>query len=171
MRRINLRLFVCLICIVFFVLATAIIKASALSQFVVFLPMLEKIKPLPPEPTTPVPPSPEPTTPALANVRISTILYGGFEPRHEADEYAEIENLGESVNLEGWRLNAGDPGQDFYFPDFIMAPGQVCRVYTDEDHPEYCRFSFESETELWNNTGDCGYLFNDQDEIVFVLCY
>ncbi len=49
----------------------------------------------------------------------------------ESDEYAEITNLGgQTANLSGWRLNAGDPGQDFWFPSFTLAPGQSCRVYT-----------------------------------------
>jgi hypothetical protein len=176
MRKIHLRFVVCLICIVAVILTASSTKASSLGPYAVFLPMLEKNELPPPEPTTPVPPSPEPTTPAPttpapANVQIITISYEGFEPIYEGDEYAEIKNLGETVNLQGWRLNAGDPGQDFYFPDFSMAPGQVCRVYTDEVHPEYCGFSFESETELWKNTGDCGYLYDPQDELVDVKCY
>ena len=35
----------------------------------------------------------------------------------ESDEYAVIANVGGSpVNLGGWRLNADDTGQDFWFP-------------------------------------------------------
>ncbi|MBM4448899.1 MAG: lamin tail domain-containing protein, partial [Chloroflexi bacterium] len=75
-------------------------------------------------------------------------------------------------NLKGWRLNAGDPGQDFIFPDFNLQPGQSCRVYTNENHPESCGFSFgNSKQALWNNDGDCGYLYDAAGALVDKRCY
>jgi len=108
---------------------------------------------------TPVPPTntPEPTVvppPQKAEVVISYILYDGAVPRVESDEYAESYNRGgAAINLAGWRLNAGDAGQDFIFPSFTLQSGQACRIYTNEDHPEHCGFSFRSGRALWNNKG------------------
>lgn len=34
-------------------------------------------------------------------------------------------NGGSAVNLAGWRLNADDAGQDFYFPAYDLAPERV----------------------------------------------
>jgi hypothetical protein len=105
-------------------------------------------------------------------VVISYIFYDGVVARVESDEYAQITNNGGSaVNLSGWRLNAGDPGQDFWFPGFDLQPGQSCRVYTNESHPDTCGFSFGSGQALWANGGDCGYLFNAQGEQVSEYCY
>jgi hypothetical protein len=105
-------------------------------------------------------------------VRITYIRYDGDVPRVESDEYAVIENLGGSpVNLKGWRLNAGDPGQDFTFPDFELQPGRQCRVYTNEYHPEYCGFSFGSGKAIWNNEGDCGHLYDANGAEVSTYCY
>jgi hypothetical protein len=105
-------------------------------------------------------------------VIISHIFYDGAVPRVESDEYAEIKNVGGTpVNLAGWRLNAGDPGQDFVFPGFILQPGQSCRVYTNEHHPETCGFSFGSGKAIWNNKGDCGYLYDATGALVSERCY
>jgi hypothetical protein len=106
------------------------------------------------------------------NVQITYIYYDGQEPRYEGDEYAVIKNIGgRGVNLNGWRLNAGDTGQDYYFPSYTMQPGQECRVYTDEYHSEWCGFNFDSGKALWSNSGDCGYLYNDVGNLVSTYCY
>ena len=115
----------------------------------------------------------EPTPPPPSgNVQIIDIYYDGAEPTHEGDECAVIQNVGDSpVDIGGWRLNAGDVGQDFYFPAFTMQPNQVCRVYTDEYHPEWCGFNFGSDSALWANAGDCGYLYNSSGVLVSRYCY
>jgi len=106
------------------------------------------------------------------SVVISYILYDGYVSRVESDEYAVIKNTGSTeVNLGGWRLNAGDPGQDFHFPNYVLAPGAECRVYTNENHPESCGFSFRSGKAIWNNKGDCGYLYNSSGTEVSQYCY
>ena len=106
------------------------------------------------------------------DIRISDIFYDGAVPQVESDEYAVISNLGtQAVNLDGWRLNAGNPGQDFYFPDFILEPGESCRVYTDEIHDDGCGFSFHSDQAIWRNSGDCGYLRNASQILVDEYCY
>ena len=124
-----------------------------------------------PEPTQP--PAPTPTAPPVPGaVVISYVFYDGQAGSTESDEYAEITNQGGSpVNLGGWHLNAGDPGQDFWFPAFELAPGQSCRVYTNEDHPETCGFSFDYGRAIWANIGECGYLFDQNGNEVSRYCY
>lgn len=108
----------------------------------------------------------------LQNVQITHIFFDGLVPQSESDEFAEVTNLGSgAVNLEGWRLNAGSPGQDFNFPNFVIDPGQTCRVYTNEIHPETCGFSFESGVALWRNSGDCGYLYYQAGDLGSSFCY
>jgi endonuclease YncB( thermonuclease family) len=139
-----------------------------------------------PVPPTPVPTEPPPTaastnppptatSPPAATpgeVVITYIFYDGVVKRVESDEFAVIKNVGGSpVNLSGWRLNAGNPGQDFWFPNFELQPGQECRVYTNENHPESCGFSFGSGQALWNNGGDCGHLYDSNGVEVSSYCY
>lgn len=133
-----------------------------------------------PPTSTPVPITPSPTLPATASpappspgqVIIAFIYYDGQVPRVESDEYVVIRNTGGSpVNLAGWRLNADDPGQDFWFPDFELQPGQECRVYTNEDHPEWCGFNFGSGSALWANSGECGHLYDQNSVEVSTYCY
>lgn len=120
----------------------------------------------------PAPTATPPPQQTAADVVIKHIFYDGVVNRVESDEYAEIANNGTApIEIGGWRLNAGDPGQDFVFPGFTLGPGQVCRVYTNEDHPDSCGFSFGSGKAIWNNGGDCGYLYNTGGELVSEFCY
>jgi endonuclease YncB( thermonuclease family) len=124
------------------------------------------------EPTTP--PAVPTATMAVAqmDVVIRDIFYDGVVAQVESDEYAEILNRGTApVNLARWRLNAGNPGQDFFFPDFVLQPGQMCRVYTNEVHPETGGFSFRRGAAIWYNKGDCGYLYDATGKLVSELCY
>ncbi len=131
----------------------------------------------PPQPTNVPQPTeaPQPTDippAAPGNVVISSIYYDGQVARVESDEYAEITNQGGTVvNLAGWRLNADDDGQDFWFPDFELQPGQSCRVYTNENHPETCGFSFNSGKAIWRNDGECGHLFDNTGAEVSSRCF
>jgi beta-lactamase superfamily II metal-dependent hydrolase len=115
-----------------------------------------------------------PAATAEQNVVISYIFYNGLESRYEGDEYAEIANLGMSpVNLGGWLLWAGDSPSDqfFWFPEFVLAPGQSCRVYTDEFHPETGGFNFATGRAVWANDGDCGCLYDAASALMSEYCY
>jgi len=136
---------------------------GAAMTFLVYLPLVKNGTGPVPQPT----PTPEPSS-----VQIIDIYYDGVVPYVESDDYAAIKNTGSSpVSLSGWRLNAGAPGQDFWFPDFMMQPGQECRVHTNEVHREWCGFSFGSPSALWANSGDCGYLYNGAGDDVSTHCY
>jgi micrococcal nuclease len=114
----------------------------------------------------------ESAAPSAGDVQITFIFYDGIVKQVESDEYAEIANVGAApIDIGGWLLNAGDPGQDFVFPGFVLQPGQVCRVYTNEYHPDSCGFSFGSSRAIWNNKGDCGYLYNANRELASTYCY
>jgi hypothetical protein len=77
----------------------------------------------------------------------------------------------EAVDLEGWRLNAGTESQNFTFPAFVLQPGEMCRVYTNEDHPEYGGLSFQRGNAVWKNGGDCGTLYDVHGNKVHEYCY
>lgn len=130
-----------------------------------------------PEPTAAAPIVPQPTAtqpaePAAGAVKIVRIFYDGVVPTDESDEYAVIKNVGGSpINLAGWRLNADDEGQDFWFPDVVLQPGQECRVYTNEYHPESCGFTFGNGNPIWANGGECGHLYDNTGAEVSQYCY
>ena len=107
-----------------------------------------------------------------AAIRINDIFYDGQQGSNEPDEYVEIENTGsQAVDLTNWYLK--DQGTHrFVFPPLSMEPGQVCRVYTSQDHPEDCSLSFEeSSSAIWNNGGDCAFLFTQDGSLVDDFCY
>ncbi|MCX6044593.1 MAG: lamin tail domain-containing protein [Chloroflexi bacterium] len=132
-------------------------------------PVAKQADPAQPAPTA----TPAATTGGTANVIIQSVFYDGAVYRVESDEYAVIANTGTAaINIGGWLLNAGDPGQNFTFPSFTLAAGQVCRVYTNEIHPESCGFSFGIGRAIWNNTdADCGYLYDASGQEVSNYCY
>ncbi|MBN1400410.1 MAG: lamin tail domain-containing protein, partial [Anaerolineae bacterium] len=132
--------------------------------------------PIPPTPLPPptVPPAPPTAAPVASGggVQIAHVHADGVNGRNEPDEYCELKNTGtESVELGGWRLNAGATGQDFTFPAYVLAPGQTCRVYTNEVHPESGGLSFSSGRALWSNSGDCGYLYDSAGQQRSSHCY
>jgi hypothetical protein len=90
----------------------------------------------------------------------------------EPDEYVEIRNdSGQPMQLKGWILQ--DKARHvFSFPDYVIQFGQVCRIYTDEIHPESCGLSFGfKDSAIWNNGGDCAYLKDQAGKMVAEYCY
>lgn len=161
----------------------------------IFLPII--LKPLPPTstptftstptytptptftPTVPVPPTltftptntPTPTpNPSIGSVDITSIYYNG-SGSSEPDEYVVIKNIDtHNIQLQGWTLR--DNANHIYtFPSFSMVPQQICRIYTNQSHPEYCGFNYGSSSAIWNNTGDCAFLRNAQGTQVDQYCY
>jgi micrococcal nuclease len=104
-------------------------------------------------------------------VEIVTIFFNGSGEK-EPDEYVEIRSAALApIQLEGWTL-VDKAKHRFTFPDFLLQPGQVCRIYTDQVHPEWCGFSFSyNETAIWNNGGDCAILADSQGAPVTEYCY
>lgn len=138
-------------------------SASSRPRLATITPAIPKVPP--PPLRTALPPNP-------GDVVISDIFFDGAVPRVESDEYVVITNQGgASVNLTDWRLNAGDSGQNFVFPDINLRPGDSCRVYTDEVHEEYCGLSFASAQAVWANDGQCGTLYNNAGVEVSRYCY
>jgi hypothetical protein len=108
--------------------------------------------------------------PITGNIDITTIYYDGsgqFEP----DEYVEIKNQDVfPIQLQNWTLR-DEANHVFTFPNFVIYPNQICRVYTNEDHPEWCGFDYHSGSAIWNNTGDCGYLRDSANTLIDQYCY
>lgn len=120
-----------------------------------------------------LPTATQPVVTASGDVVISSIRYDGDVPQVESDEFAVITNRGATaVNLGGWRLNAGEPDQNFNFPSFELGPGQSCRVYTNEIHADSCGGgSFGRGDAIWRNSTDCGYLYNADGAEVSRFCW
>ncbi|MGD9030111.1 MAG: lamin tail domain-containing protein, partial [Anaerolineae bacterium] len=94
---------------------------------------------------------------------------GGDE---DPGEYVEICNEeAEPVGLAGWALRSGLRQRVFTFPDHAMQPGACCRVYTNEDHPDWCGFSFDSDVDIWSFAQDCATLRDDAGTLVDGTCH
>lgn len=125
-----------------------------------YLPVLLKAEASATVVATPTPtPAPTPQPPSnTGSVRITYIFYDGYELRSEGDEYVQIENRDQRpIQLAHWTLR-DEANKVFDFPVFVMAPGQICRIYTDEVHPAWCGFSFGNGSAIWNNSGDTATL-------------
>ncbi len=109
--------------------------------------------------------------PNTGNIIITNIIYIG-SGQNEPDEYVEIRNIEPyGIQLSNWTLR-DNANHVFTFPSFSIRPNQTCRVYTNQDHPEYCGFNFHSGVAIWNNTGgDCAYLRDSTDLLIDQYCY
>jgi endonuclease YncB( thermonuclease family) len=110
----------------------------------------------------------------VENIQITDIFYNGQVPNVESDEYVEITNLSDQPqNLLGCMLvDVSDDYPSFTFPDYTLQPGQSVRVYTNEYHPEWGNFSFESPTAVWNNSQpDTAVLYDNQGNILSTMSY
>jgi len=138
-----------------FILSTEIqnvVADSSANQ--IFLPLVMRSEgiptPIPTQQPTPIPtqqPTPISTQqpPIISgNIQITTIFFDGVVSIDEPDEYVEIKNFdNRSIQVEGWTLR-DIANHIFTFPNFVMAPNQVCRVYTNQNHPEFCSFNYGS---------------------------
>jgi endonuclease YncB( thermonuclease family) len=109
---------------------------------------------------------------ASQTLEIIDLFFNGTAGQNEPDEYVEISNTGtQAVDVSGWYLK--DNGSHrFVFPPVEMEPGETCRVYTGENHPESCGWSFDLQnTAVWNNSGDCASLYNAEGLLVDEFCY
>ena len=89
----------------------------------------------------------------------------------QPDEYVEFRNDDAyPIQLRNWTLR-DDAQHVFGFPNFVMQSGQVCRVYTDEYHPEFCGFTYRSSSPIWDDTGDCAFLRNSLGTPIDTKCY
>jgi competence protein ComEC len=138
-----------------------------------FLPFMMQVAPQPTETAT-VTVTATTTVPPLAtsgNIQIVSIFYNGTIPYTEGDEFVVIRNDDtRAVQVQNWTLR--DIQNHIYtFPSFVMQPGQICQVYTNQPHPETCGFNYGFDTAIWNNAGDCGYLRNALGEEIDSYCY
>lgn len=109
------------------------------------------------------------TPSASAGVRITTVFFDGAEPQVEGDEYVEFRNeSNEVIDLTGWVLVSVRGNQTYSFPaGSLVQPGQACRVYTDEIHPEWCGFNFAyHDSAIWYNGGEAAELRDQSGAIV-----
>jgi len=106
------------------------------------------------------------------NVDIVDIFYNGVVSDKEPDEFVEIRNDDiRDIQLNDWSLY-DEADHRFKFPEYVIAPGETCRIYTNEIHPESCGFSFYfDKSAIWNNGGDCATLVNANGDLVVQKCY
>lgn len=100
-------------------------------------------------------------------VVISNINFKGDDDNHE--EYVEIFNNGPMiVDVSGWRLNAGNDGQDVVIPlDTLMHPQTSIRI----DTAGRSELSFNRKHSVWNNKGDEGLLFDNAGNLISSWLY
>ncbi|MFN8559118.1 MAG: lamin tail domain-containing protein [Dehalococcoidia bacterium] len=81
----------------------------------------------------------------------------------QADEYAEVSNLGGGdQEMGGWTLRSPLRGQLFRFPaGFVMTAGRTCRVYTGAPQENSCGLAGFAATDVWPDDAGQVVLFFD----------
>ena len=126
----------------------------------------------PPPPTTePPPPTTQPPPIPSGNIVIRDIFYDGVVNSNEPDEYVEIRNDDTNpIQMQNWTLY-DVANHTFTFPSYVMQPGEVCRIYTNENHPEWCGFNYGNGSAIWNNSGDTATLKNSIGTLIDEFTY
>lgn len=132
-----------------------------------------------PQPSGIAPPTAVPTAAGGggAGIEIQDIFFNGDINPEEPDEYVVLRSTTDgAVDLGGWRLISVNPSgvnnQEFRFPaGASMSAGQSCRVYTNQNHPEHCGFSWGSAQAVWRNAGDKAELRDAGGALVDQFCY
>jgi micrococcal nuclease len=107
-----------------------------------------------------------------ANVMLTDVLFNGKVSAAEPDEYVEFQNQGSlPQDMAGWRIASVRGGQTYVFGALAMQPGQICRLYTNEVHAEWCGLSWGKATAQWNDTGDRANLLDATGKVVSSIGY
>jgi hypothetical protein len=131
----------------------------------------QSLPPVTPANTATSPPPADEKVQDNRTVQITNIFYDGAK-RNEPDEYVEITNTGtEPVDITDWELQDVTGGVEFKWESYVMQPGQVIRVYTNEVHPESGGFSFGSGQPIWNNAGDIAELYDADKQLISRYTY
>jgi hypothetical protein len=111
-------------------------------------------------------------TVASANVVLTDVFFNGTASASEPDEYVEFQNQGTlPQDMAGWRIASVRGAQTYVFSGLTMPPGQICRLYTNEVHPEWCGLSWAKATAQWNNAGDRANLIDATGRVVSSIGY
>jgi hypothetical protein len=106
------------------------------------------------------------------NVVLLDVFFNGKVPVTESDEYVEFQNEGTlAQDMSGWRVASLRGGQSYVFSGLTLQPGQICRLYTNEVHPESCGLSWNRSSAQWNNTGDAAALVDPSGKTVSQISY
>lgn len=68
-----------------------------------------------------------------------------------------------SINLKGFILK-DKANHKFVFPNFILAPGKIVKVYSGKGTSNSNSLYLGSSTAIWNNDGDTAYLYDSREK-------
>lgn len=167
-----------IIAVVFLLLAAGtIIGVRAAVEPYYYLPIvIKQSTPTPTQTQTPTTtstptktPTPTPTPTPEPGVYIIDIVY---DPSGDPlDEYVSIKNHeSKSVDMTDWILR--DENQNVYtFPTFTLSAGATVKVWTKSGTNTSSNLYWGSSVPIWNDHGDCGYLRDDDNNLIDAYCY
>lgn len=125
-----------------------------------------------PSPTATIVPTPTstPVPSTTGDVRITYIFFDGSGSQ-EPNEYVEIRNYdAHPIQLSGWVLK-DIANHRFTFPSYQIQPNETCRIYTNQNDPDTCGFSYRNGSAIWNNSGDTATLTNSAGVVIDTCSY
>lgn len=87
-------------------------------------------------------------------------------------EWAVIRNTGTvAINLIGWRLTAGDAGQSFVLPSYVLAPGASVYAHSGRGTNTAGHLYLGYNGPIWNNDGEVGMLYDPRGALASRYAY
>jgi hypothetical protein len=89
----------------------------------------------------------------------------------ELDEWVSIRNWqNETFDMEGWTLK-DDSGNELEFHAFTLRAYTTIVVWTKAGQNNSTNYYWGSSQPIWNDSEDCAYLRDDENEPVASICY
>jgi fibronectin type III domain protein/lamin tail-like protein len=91
----------------------------------------------------------------------------GDDRRNLNGEYVLVRNTGAAtINLGGWKLDAGDRSQRFALAGYRLRPRATVRIHTGHGTTRAGHLFLGSGRPIWNNDGDTGSLIDPHNLVV-----
>jgi hypothetical protein len=152
--------------------ALVLITAASLAlSEPIFFPVVYKQPTFTPTPTPTATATPTPTATPQAAVMITHIEADPSGPDIEG-EFVTVKNqTGQSVNMTDWTLK-DRTSVTFAFPDnFSLGSGKSVDVWSKEGTNTSSDLYWGLSSPIWDNVKDCGYLYDEDDDLVDEFCY
>lgn len=109
-----------------------------------------------------------PTSAEIPDIIINYIETGGeYMPGKYWEEYVRVKNrTDEKIELTGWTIKSKRTGKIYTFPEFTLGSNKIVEVWTRPGTDTDADLFWGQESEVWQVSGDCARLGDDNDRFV-----
>lgn len=101
-------------------------------------------------------------------IQESKIIITGINPVYEE---VTIQNTGdEDTQISGWRLSDSGSENSYIFPQYTIKAGESVTITPDMNSTEENILFWQTGDEIWDDSGDCAFLYDEKGEPASEFC-